>query len=567
MQTNHEVNIKSAMERSIVNSALWAAAGDALGWITELSHGESGVKRRIGTTKVSKTVPWERIIGGKGGAKAKLPAGTYSDDTQLRLAVSRSIRENGFFDVESFAKIELTVWLSYSLGGGLGTKAAARNLTKRSVSWFTNFFENNKQNYFYSGGNGAAMRIQPHVWCSFNKEYRENLYLNIIKDSLVTHGHPHGFCGAIFHAMVLSDTIKNKKIPSPDAWISYAMQLSSIPDLVRDDSQLNTFWLTSWEQKNNCSLIDAIKNVESELIADIKKIDELVKITGNECYHEILSRLGCLTSKFRGSGLKTALASTALSYMFKDIGVEDALICAANELDSDTDTIATMCGAILGAIADHTPDWDIQDQDYIQDETLRLLNIDAQKNNSSFNYPDVGNWNPPVNQVDTIGYYNNELAITGLGYITPINNEEFHSNDAIWQWYSLPFGQTILAKRRKKITQHLTIEQFPREIKQPHIPHRVIESQMMEKKNNTSSQYPLEFNKSNNYNELVRHEQKTEKDPLDQATDDVINSNFDDLTLGRLLNACIDSTQSVQLAVSFTAIIAKAKIVRQRRKN
>ncbi|EAY3718224.1 ADP-ribosylglycohydrolase family protein, partial [Salmonella enterica] len=400
-----------------------------------------------------------------------------------------------------------------------------------------------------------------------NKEYRENLYLNILKDSLVTHGHPHGFCGAIFHAMVLSDTIKNKRIPSPDAWISYAMQLSIIPDIVRDDSQLNTFWLTSWEQKNNCSLRNAIEKVQSELISDIEKIDGLVKVSGNECYHEILSRLGCLTNKFRGSGLKTALASTALSYMFKNIGVQDALICAANELDSDTDTIATMCGAILGATAAHTPDWDIQDQNYIQHETLRLLNVTAQENNKSFNYPDVGNWNPPVNQVDTIGYYNNELAIAGLGYITPINNEEFHSNDAVWQWYSLPFGQTILAKRRKNITQNLTFEQFPRELEQSHIPYRDIESQVTEKQDNSLSQYPLEFNKSSTRNELTRQEQKTEKDPLDQATDDVINSNFDDLTLGRLLNACIDSTQSVQLAVSFTAIIAKAKIVRQRRKN
>ena len=147
---NQIVKEISTLEKSIINSSLWAAAGDALGWITELSHGENGVKRRIGSARAIQTQPWERVIGGKGGVKAKLPAGAYSDDTQLRLAVSRSIREGGFFDVESFAKIELTIWPSYALGGGLGTKTAAQNLSKRTVSWFSNFFENGKQNYFTS---------------------------------------------------------------------------------------------------------------------------------------------------------------------------------------------------------------------------------------------------------------------------------------------------------------------------------------------------------------------------------------------------------------------------------
>src|ERR1700726_3631681 len=120
----------------VLHSALWAAAGDALGWITELSHGESGVRYRTGANTVTRPVAWVRTIGGRHGPKVELPAGTYSDDTQLRLAVSRSIRGNGSFDVEAFAKIELTVWPTYALGGGLGTKAAASNLARRGVNWF-----------------------------------------------------------------------------------------------------------------------------------------------------------------------------------------------------------------------------------------------------------------------------------------------------------------------------------------------------------------------------------------------------------------------------------------------
>ncbi|UEG33314.1 ADP-ribosylglycohydrolase family protein [Enterobacter ludwigii] len=208
---NHSFTRRKATSKNIVNSSLWAAAGDSLGWISELVNGRMGLERRIGSQRLSKPVAWSRIVGGRGGPKVALPAGTYSDDTQLRLAVSRSIRGNGFFDVENFAKIELTVWPSYALGGGVGTKTAAQNLAKRTVNWFNNFYSTGRQSYFSSGGNGAAMRIQPHVWSSCGNRSEDEILLDVLKDSLVTHGHPHGFCGAIFHAKALLDILLYKK--------------------------------------------------------------------------------------------------------------------------------------------------------------------------------------------------------------------------------------------------------------------------------------------------------------------------------------------------------------------
>ena len=76
---------------AVVSSALWAAAGDALGWMTELAD-QKTVSYRTGTEQVRTTVDWRRRIGGRFGPTVNLPAGTYSDDTQLRLAVSRAIR-------------------------------------------------------------------------------------------------------------------------------------------------------------------------------------------------------------------------------------------------------------------------------------------------------------------------------------------------------------------------------------------------------------------------------------------------------------------------------------------
>lgn len=95
--TASDPRLSHTFTQTVVESALWAAAGDALGWITELSYGPAGVKKRTGLTEVKQPVAWQRLIAGRNGPRVALPAGTYSDDTQLRLAVSRSIRGNGVF--------------------------------------------------------------------------------------------------------------------------------------------------------------------------------------------------------------------------------------------------------------------------------------------------------------------------------------------------------------------------------------------------------------------------------------------------------------------------------------
>ena len=170
-------------------AALWAAYGDALGWISEMTD-PAGLRRRTGGRPLTEPVAWTRRIGGRSGVTASLPQGCYSDDTQLRLATSRAIRPDGF-DVEAFAKVELPVWLSYGLGGGKSTNAAAAHLALPSSAWWRNRFKGWTQ----SGGNGAAMRIQPHVWASRTPEYAESYLLDVVRNAVCTHSHPTGLLG------------------------------------------------------------------------------------------------------------------------------------------------------------------------------------------------------------------------------------------------------------------------------------------------------------------------------------------------------------------------------------
>lgn len=554
-------------ESIVVNSALWAAAGDALGWMTELSRGSGGVKHRTGQEFVVEPVAWKRLVGGRSGATVELPAGTYSDDTQLRLCVSRAIRGDGAFDVEAFAKIEVTVWQGYCLGAGIGSKAAASNLSKRGVNWFSNFFKTDRQSYTSAGGNGAAMRIQPHVWSA--QGHVSEVVARVLRDALVTHGHPHGFCGAVFHALCLWNAIRNRELPTLNEARRYIESFPNLVEIVKNDSELSSFWLPTWEREAATSLSAALKHFCNEALLDFDKVDELFKRNSKVSYHDVLVELGCLTDRFRGSGFKTSFAALILSRIYRDDKVEDALIAAANELESDTDTIATMAGALLGAIVKQIPRWEIQDRGYITSEALRMARIAFKQGESSFRYPDISEWSPTSSQSDAIVFFKGNLSLAGFGPVSPIS-KEYESRDSVWQWFKLNNSQTILAKRRANSVPNASSSQFP-----ANRPSQGVESGASDKsrKNSRAVQDGFDF-------EMQRAELRTLSNKpeqrnvsegqifqgLDAATSEIISSGFDNTTLGRILNQCIDQTGSIEMAVSLSAIIAKAKIVRSRRK-
>lgn len=555
---NQNIFRRKATLKNIVNSSLWAAAGDSIGWISELVNGKAGLERRIGSQRLSKPIAWSRIVGGRGGPKVALPAGTYSDDTQLRLAVSRSIRGNGFFDVENFAKIELTVWPSYALGGGVGTKIAAQNLAKRTINWFNNFYSTGRQSYFFSGGNGAAMRIQPHIWSSCGNRSEDEILLDVLKDSLVTHGHPHGFCGAIFHAKTLLDILVYKKIPDIRDWRKYIDSLSNIPKLVNMDSQLSSFWLVEWERNNRLSLEESIYKCQKEILHDLENISMFLHENKEVAYRKILESTGCLTDKYRGSGIKTSLVSAILAYIYQNDNIENALVCAVNEINSDTDTIASMCGALLGAYSEQEVTWPLQDREYLISESARLANIDKFNTQKSFEYPKIQDWIPPYKQNDAVGMVDNNFALVGLGVLTNVDECYYEANNAYWQWFKLPFGQTILVKRKANGIGKVPQNQLPK-LSGVTVINNEVRKESNIKSPSISKNYIAEKQRD------LFEKEDDERDWLDEITDIVINSNFDDAVLGRMLNECINRTQSIQMAVSFSAIVAKAKVVRQRK--
>lgn len=434
-------------------SALWAAYGDALGFISELTDG-AGLRRRTRGRDLTLPVEWKRRIGGRGGVNANLPAGCYSDDTQLRLASSRAIGPTGF-DVEAFAKVELPVWPAYALGGGLSTKSAASNLGKTTTAWFSNTYPR----WLDAGGNGAAMRIQPHVWAARNLNEPSTFMLDVVRNSVCSHAHPTALVGATLHALSLAHTMATGNVPEPAILGKLVDTAAMVPSMVRDDPQLGELWLTVWEREARCPFADAWQAAchdTSEAIRAAERV--LTSGSPAERYECVIDVLNLLDPDRRGSGMLTVVAATALAWC--DERPAEALIIAANVIGSDTDTIATMAGALLGAVAIDEPPVAVMDSALIAAEGERMAELARGARRDGHRYPDLLTWTAPKTQADAlVSDQETGLHVAGLGPIrrTLADPMAAPQGPFQWQWVELAFGQTILIKRRDDlpIVHHL----------------------------------------------------------------------------------------------------------------
>lgn len=598
------------LKRSI-SSATWSAYADALGFPTELAS-DKIVQQRLGHATITRTESWKRMIGGRFGATVTLPAGAYSDDTQLRLSTCRAIRGDGYFDVEAFAKIELTVWQAYALGAGRGSKAAAAALCNRSNTWFSNFFPG----YTNGGGNGAAMRVQPHVWAAADLTNKETYIPDVIRNAVCTHGHVRGIAGAVVHAISLAHTFLQGKAPGPESWINLANDIRQISDYIEADNDLATFWLPTWEKTSKQTLSSAVDVVADEWEQSARNAIDIIKLDRLTAYERIVKSEGGLTREERGSGLKCALFANVAAWLSPISGAQKTIEQVVNLLDSDTDTIATMAGALIGAAyPDASPIGPIQDDRYVTEQAQRLYNISQGIVTNSFIYPDLLYWLPPKTAIDIISVKNGKIILEGLGEVKPLGNPyKGGQKSTQWQWFRLSIGQTILSKFRSTIfssvdnsnTNNLTYgETFQAKPNtqdlfdsspgnaylstQPNKKNEISETPKAsnpelsdELLNTTKNSTAVSIERDVLHEKLLKAETKSRSEKnqtenseptinlpldLDAMTTEAISSGFNASLIGTHLLCLMEETAGIELSIAYAAIIAKARKARLKQRN
>src|SRR5258708_7635363 len=354
---------------------LCSAVGDALGWPTEFLKPTSGYRPPF-PLPVKDFVSWENLVGGKWwGYDERIEEGDYSDDTQLMLAVARSIAETGQFEPERFAYEELPLWLQYERGGGKSVKTAARRLVGKNADWQRNFYKQGDLDYKTAGANGAAMRDLPIALVNVDHEAR--LIQDSFFNAIITHGHPRAILGTILFALAAKYALTASHGPSNVSLVEYLFDgMNSTNKFIANDEQI-AIWMHKWRQERSVqSFQQSFQKTCQESLDYLKGIDQYV--ADDKSYYTFV---GALEPLSKGSGLATVCVAIYLFLKYLE-EPETALVTAANMLGSDTDTIGVFLGSLLGAyhgtkaVPSHLSTR-VQDREYLLKTAKRLHSIAA----------------------------------------------------------------------------------------------------------------------------------------------------------------------------------------------
>lgn len=326
---------KKPLEEKFLSSLLLSAVGDSLGWPLEF-------KKYKPKKRIESFIRWKKLVGGKWwGYIDEILPGEYSDDTQLTLSVARSITSNGDFDPDYFAYLELPLWLNYERGGGKSTKSAVRNLLKKRTVWFTNFYKTKEINYLNAGANGAAMRNLPIALVNIDNE--ERFIRDTFKNSLITHGHPRAMIGSLLIGAAQIYLIKEEPSFKMFDYIEHLLNKAYCFIKNNKTEEIST-WLSVIKNKYKINFCEEFRKYTNEAKDFIQKIPDYLPKKDEEYY----SFTKANTLKFKGSGISTTCVAIYLFMKYLS-HPKEALINAANFVGSDTDTIASFVGSLIGS--------------------------------------------------------------------------------------------------------------------------------------------------------------------------------------------------------------------------
>jgi ADP-ribosylglycohydrolase/predicted enzyme related to lactoylglutathione lyase len=321
---------------------LGAAYGDALGWPNERSFSK---KEPRGLHQELKN--WTRRAGGRFYPHQELiKAGEYSDDTQLTLCLCRALQyDNRWWD--RWTSVELPLWTLYERGGGGATKRSATAWGEGKSPW-TVRNQKDIMRYFDAGGNGVAMRILPHVLCFAYSESFEPVAKNIVCDGITTHGHPRALVGALAYGYAiwksLQRTARLEYGEIATDLLNNSKEWSILPDISKDH--------LDWVQAADDCLAGYKPSWESavkEVISYLSICRHALEKGALAIDEEVLHNLHCFDPKISGAGTVAAAAAVYLASRYAPDPI-NGVIKAAFAIGSDTDTIASITGGLLGAV-------------------------------------------------------------------------------------------------------------------------------------------------------------------------------------------------------------------------
>lgn len=343
---------------------LGAAVGDALGWPQEFRGGiVGGQKERDRAVPQPEFQSWSRYAGHHTRRYTDpVRGGEYSDDTQLLLATARSCLAGERW-WERLTEVELPAWLTYQRGGGGAVLTAASSWADGRAPWLGEGrarAQAVEKRYRGAGANGVAMRIAPHVlWA----DGPDDLIFRIMRDGITTHGHPRALVGALVYAFALRHATFSR------ATHAFGDSVEAAAAGLVDAEQILVALPPNWGTQRDLQQFAATwQETNKETLRLLEFTAESLHRGAMSNAEDTLERLGCTDPKINGAGTVCAAAAIYLASRFA-ARPQSGLLTAAFLRKADTDTLASLTGAMLGAL--HHTRWlgkladDVQDANYI----------------------------------------------------------------------------------------------------------------------------------------------------------------------------------------------------------
>lgn len=289
-------------------SILGLAIGDALGHPTEFIASVDRIRAKYGPQGISAFAP-----------SGYHPAGTFTDDTQMSIAVARALARAGHQSLDDLMRVmgeEFVAWAQHPSNNrapGGTCLAGCRNLAHGSP-WRQAGVKESK-------GCGAAMRAAPVGLYFFDDD--EAMVRAAAAQSTLTHAHPTGIASGVAAAAPVAWACKGKGL---DGMVAYtkAMVQKLTPELLVE--------LGSHDK-------DAQAIGVSEMVQILDEVEPLL----GEDHEDVCQLLG-------GAWVGEEAVATALWCVLKAGGdFEQSILRGANS-SGDSDSIACIAGSIAGAL-------------------------------------------------------------------------------------------------------------------------------------------------------------------------------------------------------------------------
>lgn len=424
----------STIHYRALGAMLGAAYGDALGWPNERSRNKAKAPEAGAFHKLR---AWQRDQSTRFAIlRYEIEKGSYSDDTQMILCLSRALLKSVQW-YKHYTTKELPFWQVYQRGGGGATKSAVKSWASGIAPWLSD----EKERFFNAGGNGVAMRVLPHAIMGYKLDFGHTAH-NILLDGIATHGHPQALVGALAYGYALWYALRQGSLanhtllstpsgneatqgcsedvaidgngggPYPSAELFYEANFAKVVldaidewsacaldydlpesfiELAQDSSSsvANYSYRALWDEAvatmqkylvtaaSSCEHIAAalakVKSATGANVASPAFYEQVDKLNDNG-----LKALNCFDKNVSGSGTVAAAVAIyqASAYLHDPVR---GIVRLAFAKGSDTDTNASMAAALLGSVygegfIDGETLSEVQDKDCIREYAQALVN-------------------------------------------------------------------------------------------------------------------------------------------------------------------------------------------------